>query len=247
MQPARIEARVTEMTRIRYARPTATVGSVPDGADRELASPEPRARAAAAAALGARALEPADVDRLRALVDDDRDARVRAAALAALVRRAPVAVARSAWLVAADDHEPAVRRRAVETAPALGGAVPVERLLVLLDDADTWVAEAAAFALGERRDDAVRTVPALISAATAHEDALVRESAIAALGATGDPAGLEAVLAGCSDKPAIRRRAVLALAAFDGPEVEAALARALEDSDWQVRQAAEDLLHDDTG
>jgi hypothetical protein len=36
---------------------------------------------------------------------------------------------------------------------------------------------------------------------------------------------------------------VLALAAFDGPEVEAALQAALADKDWQVRQAAEDLLH----
>ena len=39
----------------------------------------------------------------------------------------------------------------------------------------------------------------------------------------------------------MRRRAVLALAAFEGPDVEAALARALEDPDWQTRQAAEDL------
>jgi hypothetical protein len=34
---------------------------------------------------------------------------------------------------------------------------------------------------------------------------------------------------------------VIALAPFAGPEVDAALARALEDRDWQVRQAAEDL------
>jgi hypothetical protein len=34
---------------------------------------------------------------------------------------------------------------------------------------------------------------------------------------------------------------VLALAPFDGPEVEAALAAARDDRDWQVRQAAEDL------
>ena len=33
----------------------------------------------------------------------------------------------------------------------------------------------------------------------------------------------------------------IALAPFDGPEVDAALARALEDRDWQGRQAAEDL------
>jgi hypothetical protein len=35
---------------------------------------------------------------------------------------------------------------------------------------------------------------------------------------------------------------VLALAPFDGDEVDAALQRALDDRDWQVRQAAEDLL-----
>ncbi len=39
----------------------------------------------------------------------------------------------------------------------------------------------------------------------------------------------------------MRRRAVIALAPFDGPEVDAALAAALGDRDWQVRQAAEDL------
>jgi HEAT repeat protein len=53
---------------------------------------------------------------------------------------------------------------------------------------------------------------------------------------------LGAVLAALEDKPAIRRRAVVALAAFDGDEVERALARAALDSDWQVRQTAEDLL-----
>jgi HEAT repeat protein len=39
----------------------------------------------------------------------------------------------------------------------------------------------------------------------------------------------------------VRRRAVLALAPFGGAEVEAALARARTDRDWQVRQAAEDI------
>ena len=73
-----------------------------------------------------------------------------------------------------------------------------------------------------------------------HDDPLVREAAVAALGARGR--GLAAILHACDDKPAVRRRAVLALAPFDGPEVTAALERALEDRDWQVRQAAEDLL-----
>jgi len=35
---------------------------------------------------------------------------------------------------------------------------------------------------------------------------------------------------------------VLALAAFEGPEVERRLVAALKDRDWQVRQGAEDLL-----
>ena len=43
------------------------------------------------------------------------------------------------------------------------------------------------------------------------------------------------------DKSTIRRRAVLALAPFEGDQVEAALAEARSDRDWQVRQAAEDL------
>ena len=80
--------------------------------------------------------------------------------------------------------------------------------------------------------------------ATTHDDALVREASVAALGAIGDPRGLPAILAGCADKPAVRRRAVLALAPFDGEAVDAALAAALGDRDWQVRQAAEDLTRD---
>jgi HEAT repeat protein len=69
----------------------------------------------------------------------------------------------------------------------------------------------------------------------------VREAAVAALGAIGDPAGLAAVLAATRDRATVRRRAVLALAPFDGPGVDAALERARTDRDWQVRQAAEDL------
>jgi HEAT repeat protein len=68
---------------------------------------------------------------------------------------------------------------------------------------------------------------------------------VAALGSIGDATGLPAILAATQDKPAVRRRAVLALAPFDGPEVDAALARARTDRDWQVRQAAEDLDAED--
>jgi HEAT repeat protein len=124
----------------------------------------------------------------------------------------------------------------------LGTAVPAQQLLALLGDADPLVAEAAAFALGEHPRAGTRAVAGLCRVAATHDDPLVREAAVAALGAKGDPSTRAVVLAACDDKPAVRRRAVLALAAFDGPEVEERLRLALEDRDWQVRQAAEDLL-----
>jgi HEAT repeat protein len=184
-----------------------------------------------------------DVDQLELLVRDD-DARVRAIALAALVRVAPAPTAATTWVAAAHDADPRVRRRAAEVAPKLGRSARTRTLSELLADDDAWVAEAAAYAIGEHPRPTATAIDALRAAATSHTDALVREAAVAALGAIGDPSTLPAVLAACDDKPAIRRRAVLALAAFEGDEVEARLRAALEDHDWQTRQAAEDLLRD---
>jgi HEAT repeat protein len=180
--------------------------------------------------------------RLDVLVDDP-DARVRTAALGALVRAGGHRRARGAWRRAVHDADADVRRRAAELAPALGRPAPVGTLVSLLRDRDPGVAEAAAWALGELDSSARHGggVPALADAARTHPDPLVREAAVAALGALGDRRGLDAILAACDDKPAVRRRAVLALAPFDGPDVDAALTRAREDRDWQVRQAAEDL------
>jgi HEAT repeat protein len=206
---------------------------------------DPVERAAAAAAAGLRRPIPAGMpDALTRLVDDDADPRVRAAALGALARLPGPPPA--AWTRAAADPDASVRRRAADLAPAFarsGGEIARD-LLALLDDMDTAAAEAAAWALGELGEGAVAAgaVARLAKTAGAHGDALVREAAVAALGALGDAGGREAVLAACRDKPAIRRRAVLALAAFDGPEVDAALRAALDDKDWQTRQAAEDLL-----
>jgi HEAT repeat protein len=116
------------------------------------------------------------------------------------------------------------------------------------------VAETAAWALGEviprshladagaRRSDTTRAnVDAIGDMATGHKDPLCRESAVAALGAIGDPSSLEHVLTALEDKPPIKRRAAVALAAFDDPRADEALERCLNDRDWQVRQAAEDL------
>jgi HEAT repeat protein len=166
----------------------------------------------------------------------DSDGRVRATALGALDRMGRLTD--DDVRVGLSDADAVVRRRACE----LAATRPDVLLLDLLADTDTTVVEAACWAMGERGIGGHESLAALSSVATGHDDPLCREAAVAALGAIGDPAGLPAILAGTTDKPAVRRRAVLALAPFDGPDVDAALQRALTDRDWQVRQAAEDLL-----
>jgi HEAT repeat protein len=168
----------------------------------------------------------------------DTDPDVRSTALGALVRIGAAGPADLA--AAAGDEAPAVRRRAAEMAAAGGlrGSAPAA-LARLLADGDPSVVEVAAWACGELDPADVGLVAPLAAIATGHDDALAREAAVAALGAIGDATGLAAILAATADKPAVRRRAVLALAPFDGDDVEAALERALTDRDPQVRQAAE--------
>ncbi len=136
------------------------------------------------------------------------------------------------------DDTASVRRRAA----MLAGQRPSISLRQLLDDPDTTVVEAAAWACGEQEVVGDDVLAKLIDLGVVSSDALVREACAAALGAIGDPRGLPTILHGCNDKPAVRRRAVLALAPFEGEAVDAALHAALEDRDWQVRQAAEDVL-----
>ena len=172
---------------------------------------------------------------------DDEVAIVRATALGALAR---MGVLTSADVERAMvDTDPGVRGRAAEVSPRALEPSDANRVLGrLLHDPDDTVVEVAAWACGEVEGSTDEIVELLGTIATTHDDALVREAAVAALGAIGDDAGLPAILTATSDKPAIRRRAVLALAPFEGPEVDAALERALADRDWQVRQAAQDLL-----
>ena len=186
-----------------------------------------------------------DAEAARSLLTDPEPA-VRATALGALQR---IGVVDAAELEAAlADPEPGVRRRAVEVAAAWPGVAtdeqPFVSLLPLLADEDDTVVEVAAWACGERVPPEVGVVPRLSEITTGHADALCREAAVAALGAIGDEAGLHAILSATSDKATVRRRAVIALAPFEGPEVDAALETARTDRDWQVRQAAEDLLAD---
>ncbi len=175
-----------------------------------------------------------DATVIAAHVADD-DAEVRAAALAALARIERLTP--DQVVAAMSDPDAVVRRQAAELAAERPGIA----LDSLLGDDDPTVVEVAVWACGEQEDITESTLTTLIALATDADDPLVREAGAAALGAIGDPRGLPAILAACGDKPHIRRRAVLALAPFEGDEVEAAIDRASEDRDWQVRQAAEDL------
>jgi HEAT repeat protein len=178
-----------------------------------------------------------DVATARAGLRHD-DPTVRAAAVGALERLG--ALSGEDLEAALRDAGAPVRRRACEAAALVAGDRPPSLLDVLADD-DASVVEVAAWACGERQPPEPGVVRVLADLATGHDDALVREAAVAALGSIGDSAGLPAILAATADKATVRRRAVIALAPFDGPEVDAALARARGDRDWQVRQAAEDL------
>ena len=139
--------------------------------------------------------------------------------------------------LALHDDDRLVRRRAAE----LGALHPGVDLAPLLADLEPVVVEMAVWAFGEREQVDDNTLQTIISLTTDHDDQLVREAGAAALGAIGDERGVPAILSACEDKPAVRRRAVLALAPFSGPEIETAIDTALNDRDWQVRQSAEDL------
>ncbi len=196
------------------------------GSEGETAAARRRAAIAAAGRAG-------DEDFVRAALDDP-EPKVRLAALAALARLERASVADLARLLA--DIDPGVRSSACEIA----ATVPGSSVGRSLDDDSPAVVEAAAFAAGELGESHV--VPRLCEIARRHPDALCREAAVASLGAIGDERGRDAVLAALADVPAVRRRAVVALAAFDGDEVDTALRARLGDRDWQVRQAAEDVL-----
>ena len=189
------------------------------------------AEVAARRAVVTAALE-GDLEPARAALDHESD-RVRASALKAL----GAGLAPDTLETAVADPSMRVRRMAAELAAR---DLRID-LAVLLDDIDPTVVEMACWAAGERAERASELIGTLARISADHDDAICRESAVAALGAIGDPTGLPAILAATGDRATVRRRAIIALAPFDGPEVEAALERALEDRDWQVRQAAEDL------
>ncbi len=167
---------------------------------------------------------------------DDPDTAVRVAALRSLARLDRLTSAHLTHAFLDADH--VVRIAAIELAATRDSPSVVD----LLADDHPAVVEAAAWACGERPDAGEIEVSRLSDLVRSHDDPLVRESAVAAVGAIGLDSGLPAILAATSDKPAVRRRAVVALAAFEGPEVDAAWERARTDRDRKVRDAVDELL-----
>lgn len=170
------------------------------------------------------------------------DARQRVLALRGLVRRGEMNAAR--WHRVLIDESVEVRRDALEQLAHARNVDPaiVAEAVGLLEDSDALVVDAAAFALGEHLYQP--SVGALVNIATNHEDPRCRESAIASLGSIGDESSLGTIIAALQDKAPIRRRAIVALSNFEGPEVDAALEAAGDDRDWQVRAAVTQLRDD---
>ena len=176
-----------------------------------------------------------DYELANSLLTDD-DPKVRGAALSSLEKLEMLSgeiLEKSVY-----DPSPEVRKRAVELLAKRPEEIPLD----ILNDEDYLVVETACWAIGEKENPSLDLINKLCLIADSHEEQLCREAAVAALGSIGSPLGLETVLAALNDKPAIRRRAAIALAAFEDPKVDEALKKSLDDRDWQVRQIAEDLL-----
>jgi HEAT repeat protein len=197
-------------------------------------------------------VEPPDRELLRASFDASEESlsllatnlsaavsRHRVLALRGLVRRGAMNTAQ--WRTVLSDPDVEVRRDALEQLAHAGDVEPavLDDAMGMLADEDALIVDAAAFVMGEHLY--APSVTGLIEVAASHEDARCRESAIASLGAIGDDTALPIIIAALEDKAPVRRRAIVALANFEGPEVEAALERAGEDKDWQVRAAVTQL------
>jgi HEAT repeat protein len=169
--------------------------------------------------------------------------RHRVLALRGLTRRDAMDEGRWRW--ALTDLDPDVRRDALEQLAHTRTPDPdtLGVVVTLLDDADALVVDAAAFVLGEHL--VIGAVLPLCRVATDHEDARCRESAVAALGSIGDDRARATIVAALDDKAPVRRRAIVALSNFEGPDIEAALEQASEDRDWQVRSAVAQLRDDE--
>lgn len=175
---------------------------------------------------------------------EHHDAVIRRHALTALERKQ--SLKEEQLLAAMADLEPENAARAIRLAARreVPSEALEEALVLATQSSHDFVVVAAVRSLADL--EVARALDLFIDLATQHPDPMVREEAVAGLGVLGNEQGLEAVLGACKDKPAIRRRCVVALGAFEGDRVEAALDVLSADRDWQVRQAVAMLRRADS-
>lgn len=135
------------------------------------------------------------------------------------------------------DPDPTIRGAVAEKLGVCGDA-GLEALASLQADDIASVREAAATAYGEIGSSLACE---WLAAAASHDpDRGVREAAVAALGAIGDPGWIDTLLELLHDAPPpVRRRAVAALTVFDDDRIESAIRLAALDKNPGVREAAE--------
>ena len=152
-------------------------------------------------------------------------------------RSADGSIAGSLAALLGSDPEPSVRAAAAQALAASSDPAP---LLAAGDDVTAEVREAIAYALGEIGDAAA--LPWLQRAAAGDGDDGTREAAVAALGAIGDESSVPLLVElGSSAPPKVRRRAVVALSAFETPDALSAIQAALNDRNPMVKEVAEML------
>jgi len=112
-----------------------------------------------------------------------------------------------------------------------------------MQDPSWLVAEYGAYVAGELEDSSLVTT--LITLASGHEEMLVREAALASLGAIGDQRGLPVVIEALRSKNVyLRRRALVVSVAFESDELTRAVEELRNDRDAQIRQLFVDLERD---
>ena len=202
----------------------------------ELSAPQVDVRRAAARRLGR--VGPAEARRLveLALVDEDREVRSIVARRALELGFVPAVDLIRPWLKNADVELRKIALSLLQIDPPEEVLFDVERLLL---DPDKTVRALAARTLG-RTDPRLMTnrmVPLIL--ALRDVDPLVRGEVAEALGRVGTITTTTQLASLLEDPDAeVRRRALVALSAFDDPSVQSALVAGLLDTDESVKMAA---------
>jgi HEAT repeat protein len=222
----------------RLAEQFAALG-LADAARRDLRSRRAMRRVEAAEALGEMRVRDSAEALLAGL--EDRDPLVRFACAGALTRIGAEDVLLPIITALTSDRHGATTGEVVETLLDYGRPAIAELLGLLAEEGDPEQRRVIAIALGELR--AVDAVPELVRLLHDGDDELAARAAHA-LGKIGDPrsaADLAALVTGARSW-IVRTAACGACGQMAAPEAPPALARALGDESWHVRNAAATAL-----